>query len=64
MIMRDTRSLATPQEVAEFLQKPTGTLRQWRHLGIGPQYLKIGRDVRYRWEAVERWLDGQKPAAA
>lgn len=62
--MRDARSLATPLEVATFLQKPVGTLRQWRHLGIGPQYMKIGRDVRYRWDAIERWLDDQKPAAA
>ncbi len=32
------------------------TLRQWRYLGLGPPYSKIGKHVRYHWPTVERWM--------
>ncbi|MFC0527828.1 helix-turn-helix domain-containing protein [Phytohabitans kaempferiae] len=60
--MRDTRPLATPAEVAEHLQKPVRTLEQWRYLGIGPSFIRVGRDVRYRWRDIERWEDAQTTA--
>lgn len=62
--MPNSRALATAVEVADFLRKPERTLQQWRYLGIGPKYVKVGRDVRYRWEDVEKWLDDQARAAA
>ncbi len=51
--------LVEPQEVADYLLVPVATLAQWRYLGQGPQFLKIGRFVRYRWSEVERWLTAQ-----
>lgn len=53
------RSLATPAEVAEFLQVPEKTLAEWRSQGKGPAYRKVGKHVRYRWLAVEKWFDEQ-----
>ena len=53
------RRLASPQEVAEFLGVPVGTLYQWRHMRTGPKGYRVGRYVRYRWSEVEQWLDGQ-----
>jgi Helix-turn-helix domain len=52
-------------QVAEILSKPPRTLRQWRYLGIGPKYLKVGATVRYRTRDVEAWLktQEQEPAA-
>jgi predicted site-specific integrase-resolvase len=32
------------------------TLRNWRHLGRGPAYSKVGRSVRYRLEDVQKYL--------
>lgn len=58
------RSMALPEEVAEYIRKPVRTLEQWRYRGIGPRWTKVGRDVRYRWEDVDRWLDEQSKAAA
>jgi hypothetical protein len=55
--------LATPQEVADYLRKPVKTLAEWRCRGLGPQYRKVGRDVRYDWTDVRAWLDAQ-PAGA
>jgi excisionase family DNA binding protein len=54
--------LAYPEEVAEMLGVPKHTLDQWRSKGSGPDYLKIGRHVRYRWSAVNAWLDAQTSA--
>ena len=52
--------LAKPVQVADYLQKPEKTLAEWRYRGIGPRYLTIGRDVRYRWSDVEEWLASQE----
>jgi Helix-turn-helix domain len=39
--------LLTPEQAAEFLTVPVGTLGQWRIHGRGPTYRKIGQAVRY-----------------
>lgn len=54
--------LATSEQVADFLQIPVKTLAEWRSRGIGPEYRKIGRHVRYEWPAVLRWVASQQPA--
>ena len=50
------QALGTGAEVAEVLGIPEKTLTEWRCRGIGPEYLKVGRYVRYRWSAVNAWL--------
>ena len=56
------------KEVAELLGVPVATLRWWRHKGVGPDSLKIGRMVKYRPIDVDRWVEAQRrpggPAAA
>lgn len=42
---------------AGYIGKPPRTLGQWRYLGKGPRYLKVGRDVRYRKVDVDAWLE-------
>ena len=54
--------LLTPNEVANVLQVPAGTLPQWRYLRRGPRYVKVGRHVRYRPADVEHWIDEQTTA--
>jgi excisionase family DNA binding protein len=61
--MESRKPLATTEEVAEFLQKPPRTLDQWAYLGKGPRFAKVGRQRRYRWSDVEKWLDEQSEAA-
>jgi predicted DNA-binding transcriptional regulator AlpA len=59
--------LASTAEVANVLGIPGKTLVEWRSRGIGPDYLKVGRYVRYRWSAVNAWLatrEQRKPGAA
>lgn len=49
--------LLWPEEVAEMLGVPVGTLANWRYLGRGHAFVKVGRHVRYRWSDVADWIE-------
>ena len=51
--------LYSPEDLAEYLGVPVKSLAQWRYLGKGPRWSKVGRHVRYRGADVEKWLDAQ-----
>lgn len=48
--------LLTAAELAAEHKIPEATLAQWRYLGRGPRYLKLGGHVRYRRSDVDAWL--------
>ncbi len=54
------QKLATAGDVANYLGVPVATLAQWRHVGRGPGFHKVGRHVRYVWADVDHWLDDQR----
>jgi hypothetical protein len=43
----------TQAEVADRWQLSGRTLEAWRHRGVGPRWLRVGRAVRYPIEEVE-----------
>lgn len=49
--------LLTPMELVKRWKGSVSvtTLKQWRYLGKGPKYVKIGQSVRYRIEDIETW---------
>src|SRR5450432_1534673 len=49
----------TEKEVANLLGIRIRTLQQWRMLGRGPLYRKLGRAVRYPVSDLERWILAQ-----
>ena len=49
-------ALAEPDEVAAVLRVERHTLDNWRAQGRGPDYVKVGKNVCYRWSAVNEWL--------
>ena len=50
--------LLSEKEVSATLGVATGTLRNWRSLRAGPDYVKLGqRTVRYRWADVAAFID-------
>lgn len=51
--------LLWPEQVAEMLGVPIGTLANWRYQGRGPGFLKVGRHVRYRRSDVAGWIEEQ-----
>ncbi len=53
-------ALMSPQDLADYLSVPIGTVYRWNHVGSGPPALSVGRHVRYRPEEVEAWLDTQR----
>lgn len=46
-------------EAAGYIDAKPGTLPVWRHMGIGPSYLKIGRNVRYRKKDLDTYLESR-----
>jgi excisionase family DNA binding protein len=56
--MADDEGLLTDEEVAALLDLPLPTLRRLCREGSGPPHLEIGRQVRFRKAAVQRWLAG------
>jgi predicted DNA-binding transcriptional regulator AlpA len=51
----ERRPLITTIELAAYLRMPAQTVRLWRTKGRGPQFIKMGKHVRYRWVDVEQW---------
>jgi hypothetical protein len=47
-------------ETAQQLNLSIRTLRKWRQLGIGPPWVKVGRQVVYSDESRVTWLKGQE----
>ena len=52
--------LGPPKDVARHMGVSAKTLAQWRYLGVGPEFVKVGRNVRYRWSDVQAWLASQR----
>jgi predicted DNA-binding transcriptional regulator AlpA len=61
--MGDRDTLLTPEVLAEYLGVPVGVLANWRYMGTGPRFIKLGaKTVRYRESEVEDWLNKQTRA--
>ena len=52
--------LLVEREAAALLRKPERTLRQWRYLGRGPSYVRIGNSIRYRRSDLEAYIANQR----
>jgi hypothetical protein len=44
-------------ELEQKIRVPLATIRRWRILGQGPEYLKFGKSVRYDLRSVQVWLN-------
>lgn len=51
-----TRFFLNPSEAAAFLRLSPRTLANWRCLGIGPEFERVGRSVRYPVQALDAWI--------
>ena len=47
-------------EAADFTGHAGSTLRNWRTLGKGPSYCKIGKSVRYAMSDLRAWMESHK----
>jgi len=51
--------LLTTEEVADRLRTSPATVRYWRHAGIGPAGVRVGRRVLYDEAEVIRWWESK-----
>jgi len=52
--------LHDPHSASEFLNKPEGTLANWRWRGYGPAYIRVGRAVRYSEADLVAFLEANR----
>lgn len=52
--------LLTQRDLCEWLGKSNAWAERGRLEGYGPNYIKVGRSVRYRAEDVLLWLEGNR----
>lgn len=50
--------LLCEKEAARLLGLSHRTLQDWRQIGRGPRYLKMGHRIRYRVADLEGWMEG------
>ena len=53
-------TLIRASAVPRYIGLAAQTLARWRHEGIGPRYVKIGRLVAYRAGELRRWIKEQE----
>jgi predicted DNA-binding transcriptional regulator AlpA len=49
--------LLVEKEVAQMVRCSTSCLQKHRWSGTGPEFIRMGRSIRYRLSAVQRWLE-------
>ncbi len=49
----------TTQQAADYLCTRPKTLEYWRHTGLSPKFAKLGRQVRYRRDWLDDWLEAR-----
>ena len=47
-------------KTAQIMGLAEQTLRNWRHLGMGPPYYKLGRAVRYRLKDILSFMEARR----
>ena len=51
--------LLTTEEVADRFRTSPATVRYWRHIGIGPAGVRVGRRVLYDEAACDLWWEAK-----
>lgn len=54
--LRSEMGLLSQEDLAVLLEVKVQTLRQWRRLGRGPDFVKTQKSIYYRRSDVEKWL--------
>ena len=55
-----SKKYLSPKEVEELFNIPATILEKWRYRKVGPEYLKLGKLVRYQTAEVEAWIERHK----
>jgi len=55
-MQHENPDLLTTEQVAELLHVSDRTVIRWRNERIGPPWCKLGRQIRYRRQSIEKWI--------
>lgn len=50
----------TTREAADLTRFTAGTLRNMRSLGHGPRFIRVGKAIRYRYDDLIEWMEGEE----
>ncbi|MGP8152971.1 MAG: helix-turn-helix domain-containing protein [Smithella sp.] len=53
-------TLYRTKEAASYLTTKPVTLELWRTIGSGPEFIKLGKAVRYSKEALDSFIESKK----
>ena len=53
------KKIVSSEEAAQYLDRPVGTLANWRSKGIGPRFVKLDRRVGYRLCDLEKFVESR-----
>ena len=56
-------AIMTPSEASRYLGLAVSTLAKLRCVGGGPQFLKLGRSVRYERQPLSEWRNKRRVAS-
>ena len=56
--------IALPPQVASYLKTNPNRLARLRSEGKGPAFMRLGRSIRYRWEDVHAFVEGNRQPTA
>ena len=57
--------MLTSDQAAAMIGLTKSTLAQWRHHGIGPDFIRIsGVSIRYTESAIKEWLEARRVATS
>ena len=59
-VVNDPNQLLTEKETASLICYTQRALQNWRLRGGGPEYVKIGRSVRYQRRDVMKFIEDRK----
>lgn len=54
--LRERLGLISQEELADMLEVTRETLREWRRLKQGPDYVRVGKSVFYRESDIHDWM--------
>ncbi len=52
------KNLFSNDEAADFLGVSPTTLPRWRWSNVGPNFIRLGRTIKYRREDLQAFIDG------
>lgn len=57
------KSLLTAKQAAEYLHVREQTLNNWRQIGRGPRFVRMGRLIRYRLSELDKFVEENSQTA-